>query len=68
MSKSYESKPKAKVFMNVKSTGPKGHWRSAKFWSRQGTDVPLCEVTKEMIADPRLVIVEVTEEEESDAE
>ena len=59
---------KPKVFMNVKSTAPKGHWRSAKFWSREGTDVPLREVTKEMISDPRLVIVDVTEEEESDAE
>ena len=62
------SRSKPKIFMNVKSTAGNGHWRSARFWSHEGTDVPLREVTKEMIADPRLVIVEVTEEEESDAE
>ena len=59
---------KPKVFMHVKSTAERGHWRSGKFWSYGGTDIPLREVTKEMIADPRLVIVEVTEEEESDVE
>ena len=61
------SKSKPKVFMSVKSTAERGHWRSGKFWPQSGTDVPLHEVTKAMSADPRLRIIEVTEEE-SDAE
>jgi hypothetical protein len=60
------SKSKPKFFLNVKSTAERGHWRSGKFWPSTGTDVPLHEVTKAMIADPRLRIIEV--EEESDAE
>lgn len=59
---------KRKIFFNVKSTAERGHWRSGRLWPMAGTDVPLREVTCAMMSDPRLVITEVVEEEESDAE
>jgi len=45
----------------VKSTEPRGHWRSRRFWSYDGTVVADSEITGEMRADPRLEIVKVVE-------
>jgi hypothetical protein len=43
-----------------------GHWRSGRFWSNTGTDVPESEVTQAMREDSRITITEVVVEESSE--
>jgi hypothetical protein len=44
------------AMFSVKSIDIRGHWRSGRFWPNAVTEVSADEVTKAMLADPRLRI------------